>query len=84
MIVLLPAVAASASGTAVVEWLNVSGGLDANPEYASVEEELLRQHHTWVGVSTQLIGVEGGPVLVAAPGGEALAGKALKHSDTAR
>ena len=39
VIVLEPADAAAASGTAVVEWLNVSGGLDANPEYASVEDE---------------------------------------------
>jgi len=84
VIVLTPADTAAASGTAVVEWLNVSGGLDADPEYASVEEELLRQHHTWVGVSAQLIGVEGGPVLVAAPGGEALAGKGLKKIDPAR
>jgi hypothetical protein len=84
VIVLTPADAAAASGTAVVEWLNVSGGLDANPEYASVEEELLRQRHTWVGVSAQLIGVEGGPVLVAAPGGEELAGKGLKKIDPAR
>jgi hypothetical protein len=84
VIVLEPADPAAASGTAVVEWLNVSGGLDADPEYASVEEELLRRHHTWVGVSVQLIGVEGGPVLVAAPGGEALAGKGLKKIDPAR
>jgi len=84
VIVLAPADATAASGTAVVEWLNVSGGLDADPEYASVEEELLRQHHTWVGVSAQLIGVEGGPVLVTAPGGEALAGKGLKKIDPAR
>jgi len=84
VIVLEPADAAAASGTAVVEWLNVSGGLDADPEYVSVEEELLRQHHAWVGVSAQLIGVEGGPVLVAAPGGEALAGKGLKKIDPVR
>ena len=84
VIVLTPADAAAASGTAVMEWLNVSGGLDANPEYASVEDELVRQRHTWVGVSAQLIGVEGGPVLVAAPGGEELAGKGLKKIDPAR
>ena len=73
-----PANAADFSGTVVVEWLNVSGGVDANPDYASLEEELTRQGHAWVGVSAQLIGVEGGPVLVAAPGAEDLAGKGLK------
>ncbi|HEX4336150.1 MAG TPA: alpha/beta hydrolase domain-containing protein [Polyangiaceae bacterium] len=79
-----PAKNANASGTAIVEWLNVSGGADANPEYASLSEELVRQGHTWVGVSAQLIGVEGGPVLVAAPGGESIAGKGLKTIDAAR
>jgi hypothetical protein len=72
------------SGTVVVEWLNVSGGVDANPDYASFEEELLRQGHAWVGVSAQLIGVLGGPVLVAAPGSMGLAGKGLRVIDPAR
>ncbi len=79
-----PAKAADFSGTVVVEWLNVSGGVDANPDYVSLEEELTRQGHAWVGVSAQLIGVEGGPVLVLAPGGEDLAGKGLKTLDPKR
>jgi hypothetical protein len=79
-----PTKPADASGTVIVEWLNVSGGADANPEYASLSEEIVRQGHTWVGVSAQLIGVEGGPVLVAAPGGESVAGKGLKALDPAR
>jgi hypothetical protein len=79
-----PAAAADFSGTVVVEWLNVSGGVDAGPDWTNGEEELVRQGHAWVGVSAQLIGVEGGPVLVAAPGAEALAGKGLKGIDPAR
>ena len=79
-----PANSAHFSGTVIVEWLNVSGGLDANPSYASVEEELTRQGHAWVGVSAQLIGVEGGPVLVIAPGGEGFVGVGLKAIDPAR
>jgi len=79
-----PAHAKDFSGTVVVEWLNVSGGLDADPDYVSLKEELIRQGHAWVGVSAQLIGVEGGPVLVVAPGGEGLAGKGLKTIDPAR
>jgi alkylhydroperoxidase family enzyme len=79
-----PADTADSSGTVVVEWLNVSGGLDANPDYASLEEEIARQGHTWVGVSAQLIGVEGGPVLVKARGAEAIVGKGLKALDPAR
>ena len=72
------------SGTVVVEWLNVSGGLDANPDYASTEEELVRAGDAWVGVSAQRIGVEGGPVLVSAPGASGVTGVGLKHLDPAR
>jgi hypothetical protein len=79
-----PAEAAKFSGTVVVEWNNVSGGVDANPDYPSLEEELTRQGDVWVGVTTQLLGVEAGPVLVTAPGGEGIAGKGLKGIDPAR
>ena len=79
-----PADPADASGTVVVEWLNVSGGLDANPDYASLEAEIVRRGHTWVGVSAQLIGVEGGPVLVAPPGVEGIVGKGLVALDPPR
>jgi hypothetical protein len=56
------------SGDVVVEWLNVSGGVDANPEWVSIREEVLRAGDAWVGVSAQRIGVEGGPVLVQVSG----------------
>lgn len=79
-----PADMADFSGTVVVEWLNVSAGLDASPGYAILKEELLRRGHAWVGVSAQLIGVEGGEVLVGAPAGRDLAGKGLKAIDPAR
>lgn len=72
------------SGTVVVEWLNVSSGLDANPDWGSLAEELMRRGHAWVGVSAQRIGVEGGPVLVSAPGAEGIAGKGLKGLDPER
>lgn len=79
-----PADVGDASGTVVVEWLNVSGGADANPDYVMLEEEIARRGHVWVGVSAQRIGVEGGPVLVTAPGGEGIAGRGLKALDPAR
>lgn len=66
------------NGTVVVEWLNVSGGIDANPDYVSMSEELLRGGYAWVGVSAQHIGVEGGPVAVTGPSLDAVAGKGLK------
>jgi len=79
-----PSDQAAFSGTVVVEWLNVSGGVDADPDYASLEEEITRAGDIWVGVSAQLIGVEGGPVLVKAPGAEGVVGKGLKAIDPAR
>jgi Alpha/beta hydrolase domain len=73
------------SGTVVVEWLNVSGGVDADPEWSTTHEEILRRGDAWVGVSAQRIGVEGGPVLVRVdvPGSE-VAGQGLKAIDPAR
>ncbi len=79
-----PAHPADSSGSVVVEWLNVSGGVDANPDYASLAAEITRRGDVWVGVSAQLIGVEGGPVLVKAPGAEDIVGKGLKVLDPAR
>lgn len=51
-------------GTVVVEWLNVSGGVDAAPDWTQGHVELLRQGAVWVGVSAQIVGVEGGPPLL--------------------
>ncbi len=73
------------SGNVVLEWLNVSGGVDADPDWSSLHEEIVRRGDAWVGVSAQRIGVMGGPVLVKVdvPGAEA-AGKGLKAIDPAR
>jgi hypothetical protein len=85
VVVRRPAKAAAFSGTVVVEWLNVSGGVDADPEWTSTHEEIVRHGDAWVGVSAQRIGVEGGPVLVrvSAPGAER-AGMGLTKIDPAR
>ncbi|MEW6272411.1 MAG: alpha/beta hydrolase domain-containing protein [Thermodesulfobacteriota bacterium] len=47
------------SGTVVVEWLNVSGGLDAAPDWIALHTEIVRTGDVWVGVSAQFVGVEG-------------------------
>lgn len=52
------------NGTVVVEWLNVSGGVDAAPDWVQAHTELTRDGFAWVGVSAQSVGVEGGPGLV--------------------
>jgi hypothetical protein len=48
------------NGTVIVEWLNVSGGLDSAPDWIAGHTELIRAGFAWVGVSAQSVGVEGG------------------------
>jgi hypothetical protein len=48
------------NGTVVVEWLNVSGGIDADPDFVFGHVELLRSGFAYVGVSAQAQGVMGG------------------------
>ena len=72
------------NGTVVVEWLNVSAGVDAAPDYTYLADELLRQGYAWVGVSAQRIGVEGGPVAVQAPGAEGRAPARASRPSTRR
>lgn len=59
IVVRRPAEAADFNGTVFVEWLNVSGGLDANPLWVQAQVELLRSGAAWVGVSAQTDGISG-------------------------
>jgi hypothetical protein len=52
------------NGTVVVEWLNVSGGLDSAPDWIAGHVQLIREGFAWVGVSAQRVGVEGGTPLL--------------------
>jgi hypothetical protein len=45
------------NGTVIVEWLNVSGGVDANPDWTLTHNELVRDGFAWVGVSAQAAGL---------------------------
>jgi len=54
-----PTEARKFNGTVVVEWLNVSGGVDAAPDWTFVHTMLKREGFAWVGVSAQLVGVSG-------------------------
>src|ERR687893_338946 len=47
------------NGTVIVEWLNVSGGADASPDWMQAHVELIRRGYVWVGVSAQSVGVNG-------------------------
>ena len=48
------------NGSVVVEWFNVSGGLDAAPDWSFTHRHLVREGFAWVGVSAQRVGIEGG------------------------
>ncbi len=60
IVVLRPENAADFNGTVMVEWLNVSGGVDAAPDWVQMHTELVRSGYVWVGVSAQSVGIEGG------------------------
>ncbi len=48
------------SGTLLLEWLNVSSGFDADPDWTFTHQEILRAGHAYVAVSAQAVGVMGG------------------------
>ncbi len=60
IVVVRPVDAKRFNGTVAVEWLNVTGGLDAAPDWSYTHRELLRSGYAYVGVSAQRVGVEGG------------------------
>lgn len=77
IVVRRPIDAAKFNGSVYVEWLNVSGGLDAGPDWTYSHVELIRSGFAWVGVSAQKVGISGG--------GNALgAALALKNADPER
>jgi hypothetical protein len=55
------------NGTVVVEWLNVSGGLDACPDWLFLHRHLMRSGAAWVGVSAQKVGIDGGGIVPGMP-----------------
>jgi hypothetical protein len=67
LLVYRPLEPASFNGTVIVEWLNVSGGLDAAADWIMAHTELIRAGFAWVGVSAQYVGVEGGTSLLGLP-----------------
>lgn len=60
IVVRRPVDPAKFNGTVYVEWLNVSGGLDADVMWDFAGVELLRSGAAWVGVSAQKVGIDGG------------------------
>src|SRR5438105_2771349 len=67
VVVSYPTDATRFNGTVLVEWLNVSGGLDSAPDYTFLRREIMRSGYAWMGVSAQYVGVHGGPALMSSP-----------------
>jgi hypothetical protein len=66
IVVLMPKDDAAFNGTVIVEWLNVSGGIDAPAVWFMAHREIVREGYAYVAVSAQRVGVEGGDSLVGA------------------
>jgi len=64
VVVLTPADRARFNGTVLVEWLNVSGGIDAPALWMMAHREILRSGYAHVMVSVQKVGVDGGASLL--------------------
>jgi len=63
LVVYRPTDPRDANGSVVVEWLNVTGGLDVPAVWMPTHRHLVRDGYTWVGVSVQRVGIEGGGVM---------------------
>ncbi len=64
LVALTPADRAQFNGTVLVEWLNVSGGIDAPAVWMMAHREIVRAGYGYVGVSAQKVGVDGGANLM--------------------
>jgi hypothetical protein len=63
IVIYRPADAARANGTVIVEWLNVTGGLDIPALWMPTHRHLIREGFTWVGVTAQRVGLVGGGMM---------------------
>lgn len=67
IVVYRPVDPARFDGSVVVEWFNVSGGLDASPDWFFLHRHLMRHGAAWVGVSAQKAGIDGGGLVPGMP-----------------
>lgn len=64
IVVLTPSDPAKFNGAVLVEWLNVSGGIDAPAVWMMAHREIVRAGYAYVAVSAQKVGVDGGASLL--------------------
>jgi hypothetical protein len=60
IVVLRPIDASKFNGSVIVEWMNVSGGQDVPTDWIIAHREFIRQGYVHVGVSAQVVGIDGG------------------------
>src|SRR6478736_10113876 len=60
IVALTPIDATKFNGTVLVEWLNVSGGIDTPAVWMMAHREIAREGYAYVAVSAQKVGVDGG------------------------
>ena len=77
VVVFRPTDPAKFNGTVLVEWLNVTAGQDTPADWMVAHREMVRKGYAWVGVSAQLVGVEGGAAIMSQ-------GVPLKKADPVR
>lgn len=66
VVALTPVDRAAFNGTVLVEWLNVSGGIDAPAVWMMAHREIVRAGYAYVAVSAQSVGVQGGASMLGA------------------
>ncbi len=49
------------NGTVLMEWLNVTAGFETPPSWGTGQLEMRRGGSVWIGVSAQIVGIEGSP-----------------------
>lgn len=59
IVVYRPIDPADFSGTVIMEWLNVTAGFETPPSWGTGQLEMRRGGAVWIGVSAQLVGIEG-------------------------
>lgn len=61
IVVYRPINPADFNGSVLVEWLNVTAGFETPPSFGTGQLEMRRSGSVWIGVSAQLVGIEGSP-----------------------
>ncbi|MCB1841367.1 MAG: hypothetical protein KDI09_00255 [Halioglobus sp.] len=61
IVVYRPIDPADFNGTVLMEWLNVTAGFETPPSWGTGQLEMRRGGSVWIGVSAQIVGIEGSP-----------------------